>query len=532
LPSSQGAVPATVIARGRSPRRDPDVIAIHLTEVIMSAGRLLLAAFLLWPATVRAQAPDARARAFDAYTTQAVKDWGAVGLAVAVVKDGKVVFARGYGVRELGKPAAVDTSTLFAIGSTTKAMTAAALGMLVDEGKLRWDDPVTKYLPWFQLSDPWVTRQLTVRDLLTHRAGLGNADVLWYETDLSPEEVLRRARFIPMAYSMRSSFIYQNIMYAAAGAVVASASGSPWSEFIRQRIFTPLGMSGTAITLAQAEGRANIAVPHDRINDTVQVIRNASVDAVAPAGSIWSSVADMAKWMAFMSDSGRVNGTSLLTPGTWAELVKPQTMVTAAGFYPSAQLTRPHWVTYGLGWFQQDYAGRKLDFHTGSIDGMVAIAGMIPDERFAVYVLGNLDHVEIRHALMFKAIDLWLGTGTRDWSRDLLAVYGRIRAQGDSAMAAVVKARVAGTSPSLPLEGYAGTYADSLYGSVQVKAENGGLHLIASSRLDAVLTHWHYDTFRGEWNRRWQGPFLVTFGLDARGRVDRLEIQGSTLRRR
>lgn len=498
----------------------------------MHRMRSLLVLSLLTPAALAAQRPDPRAASFDAYVSQAVKDWGAVGLAIAVVKDGRVVFARGYGVRQLGQPAPVDTATLFAIGSTTKAMTAAALGMLVDEGKVRWDDPVTRYLPDFQLADPWVTRNLTVRDLLTHRAGLGNADVLWYETDLSPEEVLRRARFIPMAYSMRSSFIYQNIMYAAAGAVVASASGMSWHDFIRTRIFAPLGMTGAVTTLTEAAGRDNVAAPHDRINDTVQVIRNASVDAVAPAGSIWAGVADMARWMAFMADSGRVDGRRLLGRGTWNELVKPQTLVPPSGFYPSAQLTRPHWVSYGLGWFQQDYAGKKLDFHTGSIDGMVAIAGMIPDDRFAVYVLGNLDHVEIRHALMLKAIDHWLGTGARDWSAELLGVYRGIRARTDSAMAAAVRARVPGTSPSLPLERYAGTYADSLYGSVEIRLDNGGLRLIASSRLDAVLTHWHYDTFRGDWNRRWQGPFLATFGLDAQGRPDRLELQGTTLRRR
>src|SRR3954471_5375716 len=204
----------------------------------------LLTAFLLLPSSVattaNAQKPNDPARQLDAYTTQAVKDWGAVGLAIAVVKDGQLVFAKGYGVRELGKPETVDTSTLFAIGSTTKAMTAASIGMLVDEGKLRWDDRVTKILPSFQLADPYVTREITIRDLLTHRAGLGNADVLWYRTDNSPEEVVRRVRFADPAYSLRSSFIYQNVMYAVAGQVVAAVSGMPWEQFVRTRIFGPV----------------------------------------------------------------------------------------------------------------------------------------------------------------------------------------------------------------------------------------------------------------------------------------------------
>ncbi|HEX9165016.1 MAG TPA: serine hydrolase [Gemmatimonadales bacterium] len=491
----------------------------------------LLAVLLAGTLVTPVAAQDQKARDFDAYVAKAVKDWGAVGLAVAVVKDGQLVFARGYGVRELGKPDPVDANTLFAIGSTTKAITAAALGMLVDEGKVRWDDPVSKYLPDFQVGDPYVTRNLVVRDLLTHDAGLANGDVLWYETDLTAEEVLRRARFIPMAYSMRSSFIYQNVMYAAAGAVVARASGMPWQEFVRTRIFGPLGMGGAVPLHAETIGKPNVAAPHDLVRDTLVVIQNASVDVVGSAGSIWSGVTDMSKWLRFMIDSGRVEGKALLRPTTWRELLTPQTMVNAASFYPSARLTKPHWTTYGLGWFQQDYAGKMLNFHTGSIDGMIAIAGIIPDDRFGVYVLANRDHVEVRHALLYKAIDHWLGTGSRDWSAEFLALYGQMEQQQAAARKAAEAARVTGTSPSLPLEKYAGVYADSLAGRVEVKVEGGVLRVIMSSKWNATLSHWHYDTFRAESNRPWQGPFPVTFSLDARGGVARMEVLGRTYAR-
>jgi CubicO group peptidase (beta-lactamase class C family) len=216
---------------------------------------LLVPAGLVAQATAVAGARADPAQALDAYTAKAVRDWNVPGLAIAVVKDGRVAFAKGYGVRELGKPAPVDTQTRFAIGSTTKAMTAAALAMLVDEGKLRWDDPVTKYLPGFQTGDPYVTREITVRDLLTHRAGLGNADFLWYESDIPAAEVRRRVRMLRPAYSLRSSFIYQNVMYAVAGQVVAAASGMPWATFVRTRIFGPLGMTATEATLAALEGK-------------------------------------------------------------------------------------------------------------------------------------------------------------------------------------------------------------------------------------------------------------------------------------
>lgn len=491
--------------------------------------RLLLLASLL-PSLLAAQTRGDPARAFDAYVAKAVRDWNAVGLAVAVVKDGQVVFARGYGVRELGKPDPVDTNTRFAIGSTTKAITAAALGMLVDEGKVRWDDPVTKYLPGFQLYDPYVTREITIRDLLTHRAGLPNTDFLWYGPSYPTAEIIRRLRYVRPAYSFRDGFIYQNVMWATAGEVVAAASGMPWAEFVRTRIFTPLGMRGTLPLLAETIGQPNVASPHFLVDDTMRVIENASVDPVGAAGSIWASVADMSKWARFMIDSARVGGKRLLQPATWAELFKPQTMVNLGEFYPSVRLTHPHWTTYSFGWFQQDYAGRMMQFHTGSIDGMVALIGLVPDERFGIYVLANADHVELRHALMYKAIDAWLGTGTRDWSQEFLALYGGLRAQGDSAQKKAVAARITGTHPTLPLERYAGTYSDPLFGEVRIVARDGGLRYEAGT-LSGTLEHWQYDTFQVRFDRRWVGTAPVTFVIGPSGQPDRLETQGETFRR-
>ena len=470
-------------------------------------------------------------RDLDAYTAKAVGDWKVPGLAIAVVKDGRIVFARGYGVREIGKPAPVDTQTLFAIGSTTKAMTAASLGMLVDAGKLHWDDRVTRILPSFQLADPYVTRELTVRDLLTHRAGLGNADVLWYRADNSPDEVIRRVRFADPAYSFRSSFIYQNIMYAVAGQVVSAVSGVPWEQFVRTRIFAPLGMPNAVPLLDSARRRANVASPHYRFGDTIRVVDNASVDAVASAGAVWASVADMARWMRFILDSGRVDGTRLLKPETYAELLKPQTMVTPAEFYPTARLTRPHWTTYALGWFQEDYSGRMVDFHTGSIDGMVAIIGLIPDERLGVYVLANLDHAEVRHALMYRVFDAYLGNPPRDWSGELLKLYGGIRAAADSTRKRAEARRIPGTHPSLSLEQYAGTYADSLVGDVIVSLDNGKLRLRTSSTHAGTLEHWEYDTFRVRWDNSWEGTEYVTFTIGRDGKPSRVDIGGDVLRR-
>ena len=489
-----------------------------------------LIVFLTIPAALSAQA-DRRIRDLDTYAAQAVRDWRAPGLALAVVKNGQVVFAKGYGVLELGKPAAVDTQTLFAIGSTTKAMTVMALAMLVDEGKVRWDDPVTKHLPGFQLADPYVTRELTVRDLVTHRAGLPNADFLWAFNDIPGDEILRRLRYVRPAYSLRSGFIYQNIMYAVAGQVVAAASGTSWADFLRARIFQPLGMTRTVALLTEAARVSNVASPHEMWDDTIHVIANRFVDPVAPAGSVWSSVADMSKWMRLVLDSGRYGGRTLVQKRTFLDIVRPQTMVPDDQFYPTAQLTRPHWTTYGLGWFQQDYLGRKVDFHTGSIDGMVAIVGLMLDEGLGVYVLSNLDHVEVRHALMLKTFDLFTGAPARDWSADLRKLYGDLAAQGVAARQRTEQQRVVGTRPSLPLEKYAGTYADSLYGTRTVSFENGALRMRFGPRYSATLEHWQYDTFRARFDDRWNGTQQVTFVIAADGLPARLEAGGATFRR-
>ena len=496
---------------------------------VVAACAIAAASLLHQSAVLTQSAPLA---GFDAFVAKAVQDWKTPGLAVAVVKDGQVVFAKGYGVRELGKPQTVDTHTLFAIGSTTKAMTAALVGMLVDEKKLAWDDPVVKHLPWFQLKDPYLTREITIRDLLTHRAGLGNADYLWYGQATSAREILGRVRLLDASYSLRSSFIYQNVMYAAAGAVIEAASGQAWEQMMRSRIFEPLGMTGSIATSATLAQQPNVAMPHDSVAGQLRVIENASVDGVAPAGSVWSSVHDMSKWMQMLLDGGKAGTRVLLKPETVEELFKPSAMVTRDGFYPTARLTKPHWTTYGLGWFQQDYRGRAVDFHTGSIDGMVAIHGLIRDERVGVYVLANRDHTELRHALMLNVFDRFTGGGERDWSAELRTLYGDLQAKAEEQQKQEDGKRVAGTSPTLPLARYAGTYTDPLYGDVIVTHDGGRLRARFGTAFAGPLEHWNYDTFRAVWDAAWRGTALLTFGLDAAGQPARLEAMGARFTRK
>ena len=487
------------------------------------------------------RAPADPVARYDAYVQQAVRDWRVPGLTVTVVKDGRVLLKKGYGVREADKSEPVNSQTLFAMASTTKAMTAACLGMLVDEGKLRWDDPVTNYLPDFQLYDPAVTRDLRVRDLLTHNAGLGNADFLWTSMQIPADEMLRRLRLLKPAYSLRAGFIYQNIMYVAAGKVIEKVSGLPWETFIRRRIFEPLNMRRTQALFRDVTD-ANRAKPHVFINDTIRVVdsraEEGAVDAVGPAGSVWSCPDDLVVWMQCMLDSGRYgsNKQVLLRPATWAELFRPQTIVPDGQFYPTQQLTKPNWKTYGLGWFQHDYRGHRVNFHTGSLTGMVAIHGQLPDQKLAVYVQGNLDHAELRHALMYRAFDEFgLGPASpgvqRDWGAEFRQLYGDLEQRAKRAERTADSTRVMNTKPSLPLTNYAGSYTDPLHGKAEVSVQQGKLRMSLNTVLAGNLTHWHFDTFRLTYDQRWNGTDTVGFVLDAQGKVVKLNWGGAEFTR-
>jgi CubicO group peptidase (beta-lactamase class C family) len=493
-------------------------------------GAALSVGVVIAPVDAQGRAKPLDLRDLDAYVTRGVRDWHIPGLAIAVVKNDSIVFAKGYGVRELGKPGAVDAGTRFAIGSTTKAMTVVALGMLVDEGKVRWDAPVISYLPNFRVGDPYVTRELTVRDLLTHRGGLGNADQLWASAGYSAEEIFERVATLPPAYSLRSRFLYQNIMYAVAGEVVEAASGMPWDKFLETRIFEPLGMTGTEATLAALKGQSNVATPHAEIGDTIRPITNRPVDAVAPAGSIWSSVADMAKWARFILDSGRVGGKRLLEEATFRELLSPQ-VVAPTAMYATTSLSRPHFFTYGLGWFLHDYRGEAVAMHTGSIDGMSALIGLIPERRLGVYVLANLDHAELRHALMYRVFDMDIGNPTRDWNAEVLALFARLERQSDSAREQQEQRRVSGTQPSLPLERYAGTYTHPTYGNATVAVRQNQLHFTYGRGRVGTLRHWHYDTFQAQWEDIRMSPSMVVFAPDGAGGISSVRAFGITFTR-
>lgn len=451
----------------------------------------------------------------DKYVEQARNQWQVPGISIVVVQNGKVVMSKGYGVRELGKNEPVTTETLFGAMSTTKAMTAVGLGMLVDEGKLNWDDKVIKHLPNFRVGDPYVTNEIRVRDLLIHNAGLGNADFLWgWSQELSPNEIASRMQFAPQAYSLRSSFIYQNIMYLIAGQVIEKISGMSWEKFTNDRIFVPLQMKSTFPTLALSQKYQNRSVSHYEIKGKIQVIPESPADPIAAAGAVWSTADDIGKWVNFLLENKSANGRELLKPATMNELFKPQTIVPPGQFYPTAAITKPKWMTYGLGWFQHDYRGEMINYHTGSLAGRTAIVGLLRDKKLGVYIFGNLDHAEVRHALMYKVFDLFaFNDNSHDWSSEFKTLYDKIKADAAKREAETKAKRMPNTKPSLSLSAYAGRYSSPFYGTIEITAVDGKLKAIFSKDLSAELGHWQFDTFMGTWNKSWEGEDLFSFQL-------------------
>jgi CubicO group peptidase (beta-lactamase class C family) len=483
----------------------------------VSAARWFTAALLVAaPTPLAAQAkPDWAA--FDKYVAKAAADWRIPALAIAVVKDDSVVFAKGYGVLQKGTSQPANEHTRFAIGSTTKAMTAASIAMLVDEGKLKLDDPVTKYIPELQLSDPWVTRELTIRDLLTHRSGLPGTDLFWASGwKYSQADVIQRLRYIQPTASYRSKWQYHNVLYALNGVIIERVSGMPWEQFVKKRIFDPLGMNETEPLVSMITAKPNVAVPHALVSDSVSVVPVRSTDPVASAGSVWSSVSDMTKWMRFVIDSGRVGDKRLIQQKTFAELVTPQIQAPMEE-YPALQLAKPDYFSYGLGWFIQDYRGQQVWMHTGSINGLCAIIGIEPNKRLGVYVLENLDHAEVRHGLMYSVFDLFENGPRRDWSVDLKPIFApRPRATTAAAARAT-------SAPSLPLERYAGTYVDSAYGTVRVTLENGALQAAVVTDPAVPLESVSFEAFRTK-SSEGARPTVLTFIPDGGGGVSGVRI--------
>lgn len=463
----------------------------------------------------------------DTFAAKVLADSHAPGVALAVVKDDRVILSRGYGIREVGKPEPVDEHTIFAIASCSKAFTAAALAMLVDEGKVRWNDKATRYLPGFQLYDPYVTRELTVRDLLCHRSGLGtfSGDLLWYNTTYDRAEVLRRVRFLKPTTSFRSAFGYQNIMFLAAGQIVPTVTGKSWDEFVKERIFTPLGMTSAVTSASAVPADADAATPHTVRAGRAIALPRYNSDNIGPAAAIHASVADLARWLRLQLGMGEFEGKRVYSTSAARAMWTPQTVISA---FPDPGKPSPsHFRTYGLGWDVSDYHGRLRVEHGGSIDGNFTRVILLPELKIGVVAVTNSD-TPAAALLANHAIDGLLGVAPREQNRNLLARQRARERERKAQEERLLAGRHNDSKPSLPLPDYAGTYGGDLYGDVRVAVEDGKLvvRFVPTPSFVADLEHWQFDTFRVKW--RTLKPYIpdgwATFVLDRTGKAAEVRI--------
>jgi CubicO group peptidase (beta-lactamase class C family) len=461
----------------------------------------------------------------DAYIEEVLRDWNAPGIAVAVVKDDRIVYAKGFGVREVGRGERVDTETVFAIASTSKAFTAAALSMLVDQGLLSWDDAVTDHLEGFQLSDPYATRELTVRDLLSHRSGLSRGDRLWYLSPFERDEVVRRVRGLEPAWSFRSRYGYQNIMFTTAGEIIEAVTDTTWDDFVRHRIFEPLGMRTSTTTVSDLEDRQNVAAPHGRFDGEVAPITWPNFDNLGGAGSINSSVRDMAEWIRLQLGEGVYAGERLLSDSVVKEMHTPQTVVPRSND-EAEMFPESHFAAYGLGWRLGDYRGRLIVRHGGALDGMRTHVLLVPEEELGVVAVTNVNESRIPQAIVWHVVDQYIGPRDKNWNEVFLAAAAKAHQEAEESREQSEEERQSGTVPTHPLAAFAGTYTHDLYGTTVVNESGEKLVVRVGLHFVGDLEHWHFNTFRATWRNRYLGTDFLSFHLDRTGRVSVVDVQG------
>ncbi|HSH45859.1 MAG TPA: serine hydrolase [Longimicrobiales bacterium] len=496
----------------------------------LMAGVSLAAALAPVPASAQAEF----LQGFDAYVEEARQDWQVPGVAVAVVKDGRVVYARGFGQRDADVGGAVDEHTVFAIGSSTKPFTAAAVGMLVADGRVSWDDPVVEHMPGFRLPDPYRTAEITFRDLLAHRTGVGQAGLVWTGTGFSRDEILRRLRHHDEGTSLRSAFGYSNEMYLLAGEAVGRVAGTTWDDFVRDRLLEPLGMTRSGTSIDDLAGMENVASPHVLGPDGPVPVAYRHIDNIGPAGSINASVLDLAQWVRLNLGEGTVDGREILPAEVVREMQAPQMVV--PGWMFEQTTPEAEFLLYGLGWFLHEYRGHKVVEHGGAIDGMHALVGMLPGENLGIAVVSNRYPQHLPYALMYRVFDAYLGEPSTDWSTRLRAEHTGAppaaaggEGEGPTAGSDPETAGAAGHEPTLPLDRYAGTYDHPVYGPVEITLEAEGL-VLRRPASEADLAHRRFDTFVADWRSPGIASVLgrtpVLFTIGPAGQVVALGLGG------
>jgi len=462
----------------------------------------------------------------DALCQDALKHWRVPGLSVAIVHQGRAVLVKGFGVKDVTTNAEVTGDTRFPLASCTKAFTSLGLAMLVDDGKLDWDDPVRKHLSWFKLADPLADAEATLRDLLCHRTGLGRHDWLWYRTPDNFEARVRKLAVLKPAYSFRSRFEYQPIAFGAAGLALEQAAGQSWPRFMQERIFTPLELRATTAVFPK-DHAGQVASPHRQGPKGVQRIERYPLDVPDPAGSMHASAADLARFLQMQLDGGVWKGRRLVSRQNLAEMHRPQMLIRREG-YAAAINPETRVLSYGLGWVVQDYRGQWLSMHGGVVEGFRAHFTLVPEAGLGIALLNNLDRTMMNLALSNLLVDHFCGLPPRDWHGYFLSVQAEDERLESEHLAEQLAKRQKDTKPSRPLAEYAGAYVNPAYGSCEVRLMGGRLTW-RWRHFHVPLEHFHFDTFSAR-----QEPTLHTaieFEVDEDG-VKSLKVFEQTFQRK
>ena len=497
-----------------------------LLRIACGALALLLWSGAFGPATIHAQEAPAALEGFGDYAQEAMEDWKVPGLAVAVVQDSQVVYSRGFGYRNVEAQEPVTPHTLFAIGSSSKAFTSTLLATLNDDGIVEWDEPVTEYLPGFQLKDEYATAHATPVDLLSHQIGLPRHDLLWIlGPDWTREQMFDRLRYLEPSEEFRDRFQYNNLMYVTAGYLAGQITNSSWEDLVRERIFDPLGMRRSNFSVDRMQEMNNHALPYGGGRDSLAEIDYRNVDAIGPAGSINSSVADMAHWVRLHLGNGTYQGQRIVSKANLRLTHSPQKIVENWPLDIAGEKTP--YMMYGLGWFIQPYRGHRLIHHGGSIDGFKALVGFLPDDGIGFAILANKGGTQLPSVLMYDLADRLLGYDDGpDWNARVDSIYTQLEEQMEAG-GEEEDQRVEGTEPSHELSAYAGRYEHPAYGTLRIEENGSGLQLRYGS-TDVPLQHYHYDVFSAQTNESDQLSVLdgtkIKFDSNVEGEVDQVAL--------
>jgi len=479
---------------------------------------IVISLIVLLPLTAKQDAKKVNLKGFDKFVTDHMQEWKVPGLAISIVKDGKVIYSKGFGFRNVKQGLKVTPKTIFAIGSCSKAFTAVTMGILVDEGKLDWDKPVREFLPSFKLKDRFAAERMTPRDLVCHCSGLPRHDLVWYNSSATRKELFDRLQYLEPSKDFRTTYQYQNLMFMTAGYMVGQVAGITWEEFVKKRIFEPLGMKESNFSVEDSKKAADFALPYMEKDEKVIEIPFRNIDTVGPAGSINSNVAEMASWLMLNLNKGKFEKKEIISENNLQEIHSPQMIASKTIKYDEM-----FYSSYGMGWGITSYRGHLMLTHGGGIDGFTALVSLMPRDKMGLIVLTNMSGTPLTQIIAYNAYDRLLGLDQIPWNKRIKEERDKAKKEAEKAKKEKDKDRKLNTKPSHPIEDYIGEYEHPGYGVITFEKDSDSLKAIFNS-IEFIMKHYHYDIFEIK-NEMFDMTQKISFFTDTKGNISSLTVQ-------